>query len=53
MEYLIDTHILIWYAENNPKVSSNTIEIISNLDNRIFVSHASLWEITIKKGLES
>ena len=51
MEYLIDTHILIWYAENNPKVSSNTIEIISNLDNRIFVSHASLWEITIKKGL--
>ena len=51
MEYLIDTHILIWYAENDPKVSSKTIEIISNLDNRIFVSHASLWEITIKKGL--
>ena len=51
MTYLIDTHILIWYAENDSKLSRNTVEIISNLENQIYVSHASLWEITIKKGL--
>jgi len=52
MIYLIDTHILIWYAENDSKLSQNTIDIISNLENQVYVSHASLWEITIKKGLE-
>jgi PIN domain nuclease of toxin-antitoxin system len=51
MTYLIDTHILIWYAENDSKLSQNTIDIISNLENQVYVSHASLWEITIKKGL--
>lgn len=51
MTYLIDTHILIWYAENDSQLSQNTIDIISNLQNQIYVSHASLWEITIKKGL--
>lgn len=42
MIYLIDTHILIWYAENDSKLSQNTIDIISNLENQIYVSHASL-----------
>jgi PIN domain nuclease of toxin-antitoxin system len=51
MTYLIDTHILIWYAENDSKLSQNVLNIISNLENQIYVSHASLWEITIKKGL--
>ena len=47
-EYLIDTHILLWYIEGNTKLSKNIIEILDNQNNTIFLSKASLWEISIK-----
>jgi PIN domain nuclease of toxin-antitoxin system len=48
MRYLIDTHILIWYALNDSQLSSKVIAEIKNLDNQIFLSKASLWEMAIK-----
>jgi PIN domain nuclease of toxin-antitoxin system len=51
MNYIIDTHILIWHSENNPKLPARFIEILNNPQNNIVVSYASLWEIAIKQSL--
>lgn len=51
MKLLIDTQILIWYAQNNPKLTGNFIQLINNSSNEVFLSIVSLWEITIKKSL--
>jgi PIN domain nuclease of toxin-antitoxin system len=46
--YLIDTHVLLWYIEGNPRLSSKIISLLDNPTNTVYVSKASLWEITIK-----
>ncbi|MGF1675575.1 MAG: type II toxin-antitoxin system VapC family toxin [Rivularia sp. (in: cyanobacteria)] len=48
MSYLIDTHILLWWLFDDPKLSTNCQEIIRNRDNPIIVSSASAWEIATK-----
>ena len=50
MEYLLDTHTLIWALCDPNKLSAEVQNIISDEDNKIFVSIASLWEIAIKNG---
>jgi PIN domain nuclease of toxin-antitoxin system len=51
MRYLLDTHSYIWYVENHPNLSKKATDIIDNPDNLLFLSIASLWEITIKSSL--
>lgn len=46
--YLIDTHILLWWIFNDPKLKQNAREIIQNPSNKIIVSSASAWEIATK-----
>jgi PIN domain nuclease of toxin-antitoxin system len=46
--YLLDTHSLIWFQENNPKIPNEILDIIQNLDNTIFFSQISLFELAIK-----
>ena len=48
MSYLIDTHILLWWLFNDPKLDPNCREIIRNPDRRILVSSATAWEIATK-----
>ncbi|MFB2977440.1 type II toxin-antitoxin system VapC family toxin [Microseira sp. BLCC-F43] len=48
MKYLIDTHILIWFIEGDEKLSEEARALIANPANDIYVSQASLWEMTIK-----
>lgn len=52
MKYLLDTHILIWWAENNKKLKLQYKKIIADGNNMIFVSVASVWEIIIKTKLK-
>ena len=33
MKYLLDTHVLIWFAEDNKKLSKDFKDIILNLNN--------------------
>jgi PIN domain nuclease of toxin-antitoxin system len=49
--YLLDTHILIWVAKNNSKVSK--IASTALLDERAkkYISIVSAWEVAIKLGL--
>ena len=51
MAYLIDTHTLIWYAEGNTRLPERIRDIISDKNNVILVSHASIWKMTIKMAL--
>lgn len=51
MNLLLDTHIFLWALSNTDKLSSETIKLIQNEDNIVFVSVATLWELQIKKSL--
>jgi PIN domain nuclease of toxin-antitoxin system len=45
---LLDTHTFLWWNMDNPQLSSQVREIISNGSNEIYLSAASAWEIAIK-----
>lgn len=51
MDYLIDTHILIWCIAGNSSLSKKIIKEIDDPKNRILLSTVSLWEIAIKVNL--
>jgi PIN domain nuclease of toxin-antitoxin system len=48
VDYLIDTHILLWWLFNDLKLNAECQDIIRNPDNRILVSSVSAWEIATK-----
>jgi PIN domain nuclease of toxin-antitoxin system len=48
VNYLIDTHVLLWWLFNDYKLTTECREIIGNPDHRIFVSSVSAWEIATK-----
>lgn len=52
MKYLLDTLSLIWFLEDDVKLSSKAKKEIINIKNECFVSIASLWEISIKTGID-
>ncbi len=51
MKVLLDTHIFLWWVSDNPRLGKEARNIISNIDNQLFLSAASGWEIAIKAGL--
>lgn len=51
IKYLLDTHILLRWLNNNKVLPISIIEIIANPNNIIFVSSVNTSEITIKKSL--
>ena len=51
MRYLLDAHTLIWLFENNLQLSNQARSIITDESNELFVSIASIWEMTIKSSL--
>ena len=48
--YLLDTNILLWWFYSHPNLGSQAKDLIQNPENSIFVSAASVWEISIKMG---
>ena len=51
MNYLVDTHILIWAFIDPDKLSKDINEILLNENNNIYYSQISLWEIAVKYSL--
>ena len=49
MNLLLDTHVLLWWSEER-RISPEALEAISDPDNIVFVSAASIWEISIKRA---
>jgi PIN domain nuclease of toxin-antitoxin system len=52
MNYLVDTHILLWSFLETHKLSKEIKSILLDEDNAIYYSPINLWEISIKYGLE-
>nr|VFK67761.1 MAG: PIN domain-containing protein [Candidatus Kentron sp. UNK]VFK73102.1 MAG: PIN domain-containing protein [Candidatus Kentron sp. UNK] len=48
MTLLLDTHALLWFFLDDPKLSSIAREAISSAESKVLVSPASLWETAIK-----
>ena len=48
VSYLLDTHILLWWLFNDPKLNAECRDIIRNPAHRILVSSVSAWEIATK-----
>ncbi|MCA0229981.1 MAG: type II toxin-antitoxin system VapC family toxin [Bacteroidetes bacterium] len=51
MDILIDTHILIWFQENNELLERRRMSLLIDPANQIFVSQVSLMELAIKYKL--
>lgn len=51
MRYLMDTHTLLWYLENNPNLPKRVCTIIENPRHQMAVHIASFWEISIKVNI--
>ena len=51
MKLLLDTHALLWWLFDDPQLSRKARAAIRNLENEVFVSSASAWEISIKYRL--
>jgi len=48
MNYILDTHTIIWYFEKSSKIPPKITDIINNEENKIFISSVSLWELVLK-----
>lgn len=51
MRMLLDTHIVLWWMTDDKKLPRKAEEIIGDVDNEVYVSAASIWEVVIKKSL--
>lgn len=49
MNYLIDTHVLIWWLTGNPRLNEKCHDILQT--KIVWCSVVSLWEIMIKEQL--
>ena len=51
MRLIIDTQVLIWWTNDVSNISPRVQDIIFDLDNELWLSLASIWEMQIKISL--
>jgi len=51
MDLLLDSHALIWFINGDKQLPDKSVKRIKNLNNKCYVSIASIWEIAIKISL--
>jgi PIN domain nuclease of toxin-antitoxin system len=51
MNLLLDTHILLWVAFESHRLSPAAVKQIEDPENTLWFSVASIWEVSIKRGL--
>lgn len=49
-KYLLDTHVVLWIAENSPMLSEKVKNAILDENTEKYVSIVSAWEVAIKLG---
>lgn len=52
MNILLDTHAVIWFITEDPKLPLASKKIIEDPKNTCFVSVATYWEMSIKHSLD-
>ncbi len=48
MNILLDTHILIWALNEDPRLPKKARELILDENNAVYYSSVSVWEVSIK-----
>ena len=51
MNFLLDTHVALWAVTNNPRLPQSARTYIEGPKVAVWVSAASVWEISIKHAL--
>ena len=51
MQYLLDTHVFLWFINGDTQLSDSAKALIENPENEHYVSIASFWEMAIKLKL--
>jgi len=51
VKLLLDTHTVLWWAFNSPRLSRRARALLADPRNTLFVSAASAWEISTKHRL--
>jgi PIN domain nuclease of toxin-antitoxin system len=51
MKLLLDTHVLIWYVDQDHLLTAPAHAAITDPTNDLFLSAGTIWEIGIKVGL--
>lgn len=51
MRLILDTHILLWWWDDSPKLSGDLRDLIADSGNEVFVSAVSIAEIAVKKSI--
>jgi PIN domain nuclease of toxin-antitoxin system len=51
MNYLLDTHTVLWCATNSENLSGNARKVLFDPKSRCFVSIVSAWEVAIKLSI--
>jgi PIN domain nuclease of toxin-antitoxin system len=52
MKFIIDTHVLLWIANDDFRLSKNVKDIYLKPENEIILSIASIWEMAIKISIK-
>jgi len=48
---LLDTHVFLWWLNDDPALGEHARGEISNGRNHVYVSAATVWEMSIKRAL--
>lgn len=51
MRLLLDTHLLLWIAEESDRLPREVRELLREPEHEFWFSVVNLWEIAIKRGL--
>ena len=51
MKFLLDTHVLLWWTLDDPRLPASVRTVLTDPANDLLLSAASGWEIAIKTAL--
>jgi len=51
VKVLLDTHVFLWALTKSEKLTKKAANLITNPENQVLISAATLWEVAIKKSI--
>jgi len=51
MNLLLDTHVLLWWLADDPRLGDRARDLIADPDNAVYLSAVVTWEIRIKQSI--
>lgn len=51
MRFLLDTHVFLWLAEDDPRLTPLSRSLFADVSHEFFLSAASVWEMAVKASI--